>query len=78
MKAPSQDVQATRASVRSVDEGLDEAGLADARLAGHEHEPTVVPPGVGGIVVERPELQLPLEQAHQTAAVRRSASAAAS
>jgi hypothetical protein len=48
----------------TVHEGLDEAGLADAGLAGHQHQPTVVVPRVGGVFVERPELQLPLEQAH--------------
>ncbi len=64
MNAPSQDVHASACVGETVDEGLDEAGLADARLAGHEDEPTVVPPRVGGIVAERPELQLPLEQAH--------------
>ncbi len=52
------------ACVEAVDEGLDEAGLADARLSGHQHEPTVVVPDVGGVFAERPELQLPLEQAH--------------
>ena len=64
VNAPSQDVQATRASVQAVDEGLDEAGLADARLAGDEDEPAVAAPGIGGVFDGAPRAALPLEQAH--------------
>ena len=51
VNAPSQALHATRVSwsVEAVDERLDQAGLADARLAGDQHQPTVTPACVVGV-----------------------------
>ena len=48
-----------------VDEGLDQARLADAGFAGDQHQPAVAAAGVGCVFVERPELQLPFEEWHR-------------
>ena len=64
--------------LESLDERLDEAGLADPRLAGDEHQPTVTPAGVGGVRLERRQLLVALEQGHQAVASSCLASGAAS
>ena len=62
----------------ALDECLDQAGLADARLPGDQHQPAVTPAGIVGVRLQRGQLLVALEQVHQTTASSRSASAAAS
>ena len=61
-----------------IHEGLDQAGLPDARLPGYERQSAVPQAGIVGVRLQRGQLLVALEQVHQTTAESRSASAAAS
>ena len=54
VKAPSQDAPGHPGVLQPVDEGLDQAGLADAGLPGDQHEPPVATAGVGGVFRSAP------------------------
>ena len=43
---------------------LDQRRLADARLAGDEHQPAVPLPGLGCVLGQRCQLRLPFQQQH--------------